>query len=513
MFKRNRLSVFLILVLLLCFLAACGQEQPVAITDSTTDTTTIDSTESNTTTVADTTEDENVLRIVTDKSEKFTTNDLLNSLIKDFSESHPEVTVKLEILPEDLEERAIRLESIRAEIMSGDGPDVFLFPTANIGNRWKGLLFPDVAQSMHNGIFADISTFYDVDDELNKDQLHSTIMEAGVLNGERYVLPLWYSIGAILIDSEKLAQYDISEEEIAGNAKDLYNVILEKNDPYLAAVTDLSSIGPKQYFPQLLNYETDQVHVTSESIAEFLKLNYRHETLIYEGQDPDTVGDLPENSGASIGAYVSRGYFWRNGSRPIFFDSLSYALRSYVISQAGGYGALKAIPVRSADGSITAEVSYWGAVSAGCDNVELAYEFLRLLLSEKAQWEIGRSTSGIAFSGSFYTSGYPVRTQGSVEHLITSVITMGSKSIELENPEESEARLNALEQVTLTDDDFPLLDVEIDNVRFPILWEPELTFQRNASIEFDPFSVPSDEEIDKWAKELYRELEFHIAEG
>ena len=225
------------------------------------------------------------------------------------------------------------------------------------------------------------------------------------------------------------------------------------------------------------------------------------------------MGDLPENSGASIGAYVSRGYFWRNGSRPIFFDSLSYALRSYVISQAGGYGALKAIPVRSADGSITAEVSYWGAVSAGCDNVELAYEFLRLLLSEKAQWEIGRSTSGIAFSGSFYTSGYPVRTQGSVEHLITSVITMGSKSIELENPEESEARLNALEQVTLTDDDFPLLDVEIDNVRFPILWEPELVVQRNASIEFDPFSVPSDEEIDKWAKELYRELEFHIAEG
>ena len=233
MYKRNRLSVFLILVLLLCFLAACGQEQPAATTDSTTDTTTIDSTESNTTTVADTTEDENVLRIVTDKSEKFTTNDLLNSLIKDFSESHPEVTVKLEILPEDLEERAIRLESIRAEIMSGDGPDVFLFPTANIGNRWKGLLFPDVAQSMHNGIFADISTFYDVDDELNKDQLHSTIMEAGVLNGERYVLPLWYSIGAILIDSEKLAQYDISEEEIAGNAKDLYNVILEKMIPSL----------------------------------------------------------------------------------------------------------------------------------------------------------------------------------------------------------------------------------------------------------------------------------------
>ena len=97
MFKRNRLSVFLILVLLLCFLTACGQEQPAATTDSTTDTTTVDSTESNSTTVADTTDDENVLRIVTDKSGKFSMNDLVKELISDFEDTHPDISVELEI--------------------------------------------------------------------------------------------------------------------------------------------------------------------------------------------------------------------------------------------------------------------------------------------------------------------------------------------------------------------------------------------------------------------------------
>ena len=112
-----------------------------------------------------------------------------------------------------------------------------------------------------------------------------------------------------------------------------------------------------------------------------------------------------------------------------------------------------------------------------------------------------------------YCSGYPVRIHGSVEHLTTSVINMASYYQSPDDPEGREERLKLLENVRLTDSDFPLLDVKIDKVRFPILWEVNLDFERNISIEYDPFSVPSDEEIDKWAKELYRELEFHIAEG
>ena len=511
MFKRNRLSVFLILVLLLCFLAACGQEQPAATTDSTTDTTTIDSTESNTTTVADTTDDENVLRIVTDKSGKFSMNDLVKELISDFEDTHPDISVELEILPDDVEERNIRLESLRAAIMSGDGPDVFLFPTT--ASYQTELVFQDVAQSMHNGMFADISALYDADTELNKEQLQSTVMEAGVLDGARYVLPLWFSYGTLLIDSEKLTNYGITEDEVSGNIDDLYRLIISRNDYSLAVGTTLESLGAEQLFPHLVDYDTNQILITAEEIAESTKLYYQHQALIYREHNLDEVSVDRDKNRAAVNSYVSFGEYWRNGSKPMHIDNLHQTLRHYVISQAGGHGELKVIPLRSADGSVTAKVTYWGAVSAGCDKVELAYEFLRTLLSENAQWEIGRSSAGVALSGFFYGMGYPVRVQGSVEHLTTSVINMGSQAIDPDNLEESRARFEALEQVVLTDDNFPLLDVEIGHVRFPIMWESNFARQRSNLMEYEPFSVPTDEEIDEWAKELVRELEFHIAEG
>ena len=513
MFKHHRHSIFILLLLLLCFLTACGQNQDDLADTSTTDTTVLDTTETDVPTSSDTSDDENILRIVTDKSEKFTINDLVKELVSDFEDSHPGITVELEILPEDVEERTIRLESLRAEIMAGDGPDVFLFPTANYGNRIGGLLFPDVVQSMHNGMFADISALYDADTELNKEQLQSTVMEAGVLDDARYVMPLWYSFETVLIDSAKLAGYGVSEEEITGSIQDFYDVVIKKNDHAFAVGANLNYSEPYTYFPQLLDYESGQVLVTEEKVSDYLKRFYQHMSLAYGDRDPDAAVDTSEYNSSHIGAYVSLNSFWRNSSQPAYINDLSSALSSYVLADVYGYGDVKAYPIRSADGSVTATVSYWGAISAGCDHVELAYDFLRMMLSEKAQWEIGRSAAGAGLSGSLYTSGYPVRIHGSVEYLITSVINMGSQATSIDDPKAAKERFNTVKQVELTDSDFPLLNVEIDNVHFPITCEIEFAYQRNTSIEYDPFSVPSDEEIDEWAKELVRELEYHIAEG
>ena len=82
-----------------------------------------------------------------------------------------------------------------------------------------------------------------------------------------------------------------------------------------------------------------------------------------------------------------------------------------------------------------------------------------------------------------------------------------------DDPNGAEERFAKLKQVVLTDADFPLLNVKIDCVRFPILWESDYDNQRYDIAEYNPTSVTTDEEIDKWAKELVRELEFHIAEG
>ena len=168
MFNRNRLSVFWVLVLLLSFLTACGQEQ-ADLTDNRSPDATITN-DSGGDGTSDNIDDPNVLRSITEHSAESTINDLVKDLIDEYEGLHEGITIELEILPKDGEEREVRLDSLRTEIMSGNGPDLFLLPSPGFENRTTGVVFPDVTQSMYNGMFADISALYDADTDLNKQQ-------------------------------------------------------------------------------------------------------------------------------------------------------------------------------------------------------------------------------------------------------------------------------------------------------------------------------------------------------
>lgn len=68
-------------------------------------------------------------------------------------------------------------------------------------------------------------------------------------------------------------------------------------------------------------------------------------------------------------------------------------------------------------GDLIADVTYFGAVGASCRHPELAYEFLRLFLSEDAQWEVNRSRSTQGFQAGLIAAGWPVRAEGAAEYL------------------------------------------------------------------------------------------------
>ena len=46
--------------------------------------------------------------------------------------------------------------------------------------------------------------------------------------------------------------------------------------------------------------------------------------------------------------------------------------------------------MRALDGDLVANITYYGAVGAGCETPELAYSFLRMFLLEETQWEKNR---------------------------------------------------------------------------------------------------------------------------
>ena len=502
-FWKTLLALLLVLLMICGLLSGCNRNTDTENTITASDDTTSDGTVS--------------LRVVTEKTGSFMMNDLTEDLIEAYEASHENVVIDLEILPTDPEARDIRVESLRTEIIAGKGPDVFLMPTKLdpfLHESDGELLFQNVSRSMYNGLFADISEYYDADTDLRKEELQATVMDSGVVGNERYVLPLRYTFETLLINEETLAKYDITVDEITGNIQNLVNTVLDSQDEKLICSISYKLLESMTMLPELINYETGEIATSSEEIAECFRIGRKItavEDFCGDGYTSEDGGYYIENGGnASLQAFV-QGYYWNDGEHPIFVGSLVDALHSYIVGKTIGKDEVLAYPMQTMDGSVIAEVTYWGAIGAGCQNVGVAYDFLSQFLSQEALWELDRSKSLAAKAGELYEDGYPVRIKGSVEPLTESLVNIASKAKCDQDPEGGKARFLSLKRTELIDTDFPLLDVEIDTARFPILWEEELL--NNFRLLYRNNSELSDEQIDEMTADLCRTLEFYVAES
>ena len=73
--------------------------------------------------------------------------------------------------------------------MSGEGPDIFILPCDDGFTYNEIQLIENVEKGMATGLFADLTTQYDQDETLEKDVLLEKVMDAGVMDGKRYILP------------------------------------------------------------------------------------------------------------------------------------------------------------------------------------------------------------------------------------------------------------------------------------------------------------------------------------
>ena len=492
----KRVLAILFAISMICTLfAGCGRTSDVENTEDSA--------------VESTSEDTITLRVVTEKTGVFMMNDLTKDLIAAYQDEHKNVVIELEILPTEKTEREFRLESLRAEIMAGDGPDIYLMPSeANsmiLGSDAE-MLFRDVEQSMHNELFADVSGLYSADEELALDELQKTVMDAGTIGDARYILPLRFDFNVILVDPDTLENYGIDEKELVKNSDELQNILISQNNTRLFCSAGVNFREVLVQFPALIDYEKDTPVISKEDISGRLRNmnNYlTREEFCDDGTEVD-IGVFIENGGRSeLGAYIY-GMYWNDGKHPFYVGPLTEALQSYIIEEVVQNGPINAYPMRNPDGSLIAEVTYWGAIDANCEHQEIAYDFLRQFLSREAQWELNRSEKQAGLAGSLFEEGYPVRIKGSVEPICESLLNIAKEARNDYDPEMGKKRMLELRMVQLSDIEFPVLNEEIDYVRFHIEWENEIE---------DVRSVVSMTDFDLTAEAMYQKLVYHAAEG
>lgn len=376
---------------------------------------------------------------------------LLTAMIRRFEETHENVTIKQIELPSNLE---LAEEESLETIMGGEVPDIFLLPT--FGTE-ASRLFPDVNQAMRNGSFADLSSFYNADDSLGKASLNRAVMDAGVINGARYTLPLRYDFPVACVNLDKIDQQGIGKENFRNGVFSFMDAVIAGGDALTAAeaAVDLEKYI-LNFFPELVDYDTDSIRIQRGALTDFIS-KWVNICLVQDST-------MTENVNSSYEGYYQQ-LSWLAQDRGFFIcNDLGDILLETAFAKAEGTN-MAIYPLTGEDGKVVAEVSYYGAVSSNCANVELAYQFLREFLMEDYQWEM--LSSEHLKADRFCTAGYPVRSIGSVNPCY-QLFKKRSENCDWSRYTDSNIREAIFDTFDLSDADIPVLNTPLDAVRFPM---------------------------------------------
>lgn len=419
-------------------------------------------------------------------------------LIAQFQEEHPTLEVRLQVIPthpvnlqSGKEERDAALQEIRTAMAKGKGPDIFLLESAQ--DRGEPF-FADVNISMRNDVFADISTYYDADADLGKDALNTTVMDAGMVDGARYVLPLRYDMPVLYVDTRQLEDEGCNMEMLSGSIGELYNAVLASDNPKLATAATVTDTAMRafslNFYPELIDYDTGEILLTAEDMVPLLHSiqSARSAELIHKNQfqNPPTDEFL---RGAGWEYWNDISCYYMGGMD----DLLSYAIYTCTYYAPG----LTVLPVTAVDGSVTADVTYFGAVGANSKNPELAYEFLRLFLTEDAQW---KENEDLAAS---YV-GWPVRKGGDATNAALKYLNAVNKNFA------ETMRYNVSQRGI---GELPILNTSIDRVQFATTYDQSFKSEVVDLLNDDQKGAILETDVAALVKVWLGNLQTHLGEG
>lgn len=260
-------------------------------------------------------------------------------------------------------------QQLSAQLMAGEGPDVMLVND----------LYMDVEKLARQGVFADMEPFFQAD-HFDWEPYNQGVMDAGVWNGKRFVIPLAYNFPLLFSIEEVLEEtgFDVNA------CKDYQGFLNEttrfQENPtqarrlfYDAWPTDYVTFGMLDYSGvSVADYDSRTVDLSLpifRSTAQWYKPII--EACPLEPDFPRLGGASSLRDGQALWAASIYGAYDN-------FYATAGALRTV--------GEVVMMPIRDVNGGIQAKIKDPIAVRADSENLQNAYDFLKLLLSPEVQY-------------------------------------------------------------------------------------------------------------------------------
>lgn len=300
-------------------------------------------------------------------------------------------TYSLEGTPESaLEKRNSVIQQIKTEMMAGEGPDLFLMPSYGSPSE----LFPDALKTISSGVFADLSRY---NEEFNISQ---QILHAGQYQERQYIIPLGVRVPAFITSKELTNEISFCYDDAMKNTETFLNELLLH--PPLDGSCEIYSLF------SILPLLSDDIMVDVENLTVNLHTRYLETILAYERSLYCEYRDSNEGIFASPSA--EKIY---DGSRSFAFGMLGmtdmqFAVHDLLTSTVDDF-IVSLFP--NENGTTTAIVSGYAAVSANSVQTDAAINFIRFALQPKYQ-------NAFVGTGASNFAGLPVNCGSIADYLM-----------------------------------------------------------------------------------------------
>lgn len=302
------------------------------------------------------------------------------SLADYFKMEHPDMEITVFALSENPEEREAEIQKLRTEITAGHGPDIYIL-SSEVGSNKNNIkleqLFDNVYKVMKSGTFADLSSQIQNDADWKSEDFVNSIMDAGKLGESQYVIPLFYDIVMLQIDSETAKKAGFNQ--IPSTLDDLREAAKQsKNDDILYAFNSFAEQLIQRYIAASVDYEQEQVLLSKENLLELLE---KDKTFANQYRN------LPykEDSNANI----IRATFLNTGQKELIESSI------FINCSVEGKEKL-------------ASILQYGAIGRNCKYKDEAYEYLKLFLNPTIQQGEQLEKDNRFYGSSSMVNGIPV---------------------------------------------------------------------------------------------------------
>lgn len=352
----------------------------------------------------------------------------LRWLAEEFMQLHPGVTIRFDYELDarennnlTVEERKLRRESfyagLRMELASGES-DYILFDVPEEIN------LPQLAR---NGLLTDLRPYWEGDPDIQRADYFENVVDAFTVDGKMPLLPLSFQFEVVFLSRPVLEEIDAVPASLfavdSDRLLDWYEQARETQpDMNLLYTSPGKDVLYSTERYRYLEPETKTALFDSPEFVSFLERTVR---VLNDDPELDPAGELGRGYGAladeairfqatgevpeSVLLYGSADNFWANmvtKSRPFFACVNSVQVFSLLNTQQPLENIAGPYPLTSTDGKLGLSSNEVFAVPSGCQNPDLAWEFIKYCLREREQLTF--SYLGPNVPGVSYTNKIPV---------------------------------------------------------------------------------------------------------